>query len=123
MNIGWKVAAGLAVALVMAMAYGRWQHGRAEGYRNAVSTYADAQKTNLETIGALEGRMKSLVAQNAEKTDQARQTAERNKRMFDSLNEALKKRQTVRETVYVHDKSAGDWAATGVPPAVADSLR
>ncbi len=123
MNIGWKVAAGLAVALVLALIYGRWEAARADGYRGAVDKYADAQKTNLETIDALENRVKSLVAQDAEKSDQARETAERNKRMFDSLNEALKKRQTVRETVYVHDKSAGDWAATGVPPAVADSLR
>lgn len=93
------------------------------GYKKAMVTYQSAQDTNLESISALEDRARSLASQDAENRAKAAEAAARNKRMFDALNEQLKNRQTVREKVYVSDKSAGNWADGVVPPAVADSLR
>lgn len=117
------VIAGLVAALVITVLYAMHLRVEIAGYRAAVVTYQSAQATNLESISALQDRARALVSQDTENRAKAADAAARNKRMFDALNEQLKSRQTVREKVYVSDKSAGDWADGIVPPAVADSLR
>jgi hypothetical protein len=121
----WAMA-GVLGFLVLVLGLQSWRlhsvNAKLAAQTQALSTWQDANRTNVRTIGTLKtANDRWAAACRLDPKLQAEAVRLLNVRIV-SLEDALRQAQHSREVIYVRDPKARAWGDAAVPAAIADQL-
>ena len=122
-----KVLAGiislLALALSVAIAWGSIESHQVQGYKAAAKTYQAAQKTNLDTIAALQASNQQWAEKDRADMLLSKAYSDAQVEYSNQLQVKLSKAQAALRGMYANSPAEKSWSAQPWPSDVAEQLR
>lgn len=122
--LGWRgILAVILLSLLLAQTLRlSWSTHAVESLTAQQTTWSYAQQTNMDTIGTLQSRLTALAE--SRRLERARMTAAVTaaERSAQDAQDALRRRNATRDTIYATEPDAATWGRAGVPVSVLGSL-